>query len=67
MAANHKLTKVLQGRTISGTANQSHEMKVHFTDGSTMTVKTAGNSNSASSGGTVKAAQQRGENADAEF
>jgi len=58
MASNHKLTAVIAGRTISGSSNADGKMIVNFTDGSTMTVKTAGNSNSASTGGTVKAVRQ---------
>ena len=58
MASNHKLTGTLAGRTISGSSNANGKMTVNFTDGSTMTVKTAGNSNSASTGGAVKAVRQ---------
>ena len=60
MAANHKLTSVIKGRTISGTQNQDGKLTINFTDGSHMTVKTAGSSNSASSGGTIKAVRQAG-------
>lgn len=61
MASNHKLTKVLSGRTISGTSNDSSgKLTISFTDGSVMTVKTGGNNNSASTGGTVKAVRQAG-------
>ena len=60
MAANHKLTGVLQGRMIAGTQNSGGSLTVTFTDGSRMTVKTAGSSNSASTGGTVRAARQEG-------
>ena len=60
MAANHKLTGVLQGRTIVGTQNSGDSLTVTFTDGARMTVKTAGSSNSASTGGTVRAARQEG-------
>lgn len=60
MTSNHKLTGVLKGRTISGTANQGDTLTVHFTDGSLMSVHTTGSSNSASSGGTVQAVRQQG-------
>ena len=60
MTSNHKLTGVLKGRTISGTANQGDVLTIHFTDGSSMAVQTAGSSNSASSGGTVQAVRQQG-------
>jgi len=60
MAANHKLTSLLKGRTISGTSNANDQMIVTFTDGSKMTIKTAGSSNSGSTGGTVKGVRQAG-------
>jgi phage baseplate assembly protein gpV len=60
MASNHKLTGVLKGRTITGTQNQGDKLLVHFDDGSSMTVKTAGSTNSASTGGTVAAVRQQG-------
>lgn len=60
MASNHKLTALIAGRTIANSANADGKMSLGFTDGSTMTVKTAGNSNSASTGGTVKAVRQDG-------
>ena len=60
MTSNHKLTGVLQGRTISGTSNQGDTLTIHFDDGSQMTVQTAGSSNSAATGGTVKAVRQQG-------
>ena len=60
MASNHKLTRLLQGRTIAGTSNANNALTVSFTDHSKMTVQTAGSSNSASTGGTVKAVRQSG-------
>ena len=60
MASNHKLTGVLQGRSIAGTSNQNNALTISFTDGSQMTVQTAGSSNSASTGGMVKAVRQEG-------
>ena len=60
MTSNHKLTGVLQGRTINGTSNSGDTMTIYFTDGSSMAVQTAGSSNSASSGGTVQAVRQQG-------
>lgn len=59
MTSNHKLTKVLLGRTLSKTSNAGNVLTVGFDDGSTMTVKTAGSSNSASTGGKIKAARQQ--------
>ena len=60
MAPNHKLTNVIKGRVINGTSNSDDVMAISFYDGSKMTVKTAGSSNSASSGGTVKGVHQGG-------
>jgi hypothetical protein len=58
MASNHKLTGVIKGRTIARTSNADGALTIGFTDGSTMTVKTAGNSNSAATGGTIRAVRQ---------
>lgn len=60
MASNHKLTSLLHGRTIAGTSNSNNALTIAFTDGSKMTVQTAGSSNSASTGGTIKAVRQEG-------
>ena len=60
MTSNHKLTNLIKGRTLAGTSNQNDVLTVTFTDGSRMTVQTAGSSNSASTGGTIKAVQQQG-------
>jgi hypothetical protein len=59
MASNHKLTSVLKGRAIRGTSNANNLLTITFDDGSTMTVKTAGASNSASTGGKIKAVRQQ--------
>jgi len=42
MTSNHKLTSVIQGRTLSGTSNQGDVLTILFGDGSKMTVQTAG-------------------------
>lgn len=60
MASNHKLTSLLQGRVIAGTSNADNALTISFTNQSKMTVQTAGSSNSASTGGTVKAVRQSG-------
>jgi len=62
MAANHKLTKLLSGRTISGTSQSAdHVLTVTFTDGSTLTVKTApASTNTAATGGTIDKVRQQG-------
>ena len=67
MASNHKLTAVIAGRSISGSSNADGKMTINFTDGSTMTIKTAGNSNSASTGGTIKAVRQADTTLDLDF
>jgi hypothetical protein len=59
MAANHKLTGVLKGRTITGTQSAGDELRISFNDGSTMTVQTGGSASSASTGGAVKAVRQQ--------
>ena len=59
MASNHKLTGVLKGRRISSTSNQNDVLTIGFDDGSAMTVKTAGSSNSASTGSAVAAVRQQ--------
>lgn len=60
MTSNHKLTTLIKGRTISGTANADNVLTVSFTDGSLMTVQTQGSASSASTGGTITAVQQSG-------
>lgn len=57
-AANHKLTKIIAGRTINGTSNQGSQLTINFSDGSHMTVQTTGSSNSASTGGTIDKVRQ---------
>ena len=58
MATDQKLTDILKGRRISGTQNRGDTLTISFTDGSQMTVTTAGSSNSASTGGTIAAVRQ---------
>jgi len=61
MTSNHRLTALIQGRTIAGTANQNSALTLTFDDQSKMTVQTApSSSNSASNGGTIKAVRQAG-------
>ncbi len=59
MPSNHKLSAVLKGRRITGTSNQNDTLTVRFDDGSAMTVKTAGSSNSASTGSAIAAVRQQ--------
>ncbi len=42
MTSNHKLTSVIQGRTLSGTSNQGDVLTLRFEDGSKMAGQTAG-------------------------
>jgi hypothetical protein len=59
MADIEKLNEQLKGRTISGTGNRGDEMVLHFTDDSSLTVKTANTgTNSASTGGTIASVAQ---------
>lgn len=59
MTSNHKLTALIKGRTIAGTSNQGDVLTISFTDHSKMAVQTSGSSNSAATGGTVKAVRQQ--------
>ena len=54
---NEKLA-ALHGRTISGTSNSGDTMTIHFTDGSELVTQTKGSTNSASTGGVIKSAEQ---------
>ena len=67
MASNHKLTAVIRGRTITGTQNAGNVLTITFDDGSTMTVKIAGSTNTAMTGGKVKAVRQQGTRFDLDF
>ncbi len=60
MAANHKLTSLLKGRTISGISTGYNQMIITYTNGSKMTIKAAGSPNSTSTVGTVKGVRQSG-------
>ena len=59
MASNHKLTNVLKGRRITRTSNQDDTLTIGFDDGSTMTVRTSGSSNSAATGAEIAAVRQQ--------
>lgn len=67
MASNHKLTSLIKGRTIKGTSNADNKMAITFHDDSVMTVRTAGNINSASTGGTIKGVRQQGTDLSLDF
>jgi hypothetical protein len=67
MAHNYKLTGVIKGRRITQTAQSGPTLSIGFDDGSTMTVKTAGLVNSATTGGVVKSVRQQGTTLDLDF
>jgi hypothetical protein len=67
MTSNQKLTALLTGRSISGTARLNDTTTIGFADGSRMTVKTAGSANTGSTGGTVKSVRQEGTELNLDF
>ena len=61
MHSNQKLTKIIAGRSISGTAQADGLLTITFDDGSTMKVKVApSNANTAATGGKVAKVRQQG-------
>ena len=60
MATNHKLTEVIKGRTIACASEVDDKVMISFTDGSTLTVKTAGEYGIETTHKTVKAVRQTG-------
>ena len=62
MASNQKLTKVIAGRTISGTAQEPGLLTITFSDGSIMRVKTAPSSTNTAANGVaaIKKVRQKG-------
>ena len=61
MASNQKLTKLIKGRTISGSSQAAGVLTLTFADDSKLTVKTApSSSNSAATGGTIDKVRQKG-------
>ncbi len=61
MHSNQKLTKLIAGRTISGSSQVDGLLTITFDDGSTMKVKVAtSNTNSATTGGKIKKVRQGG-------
>ncbi len=67
MAANHKLTGVLQGRVIETVAPQESLLTVTFDDGLVMTVKTGGAAGGAALGKTVQGVRQKDLTLDLDF
>ena len=61
MHSNQKLTKIIAGRTISGTSQADGLLTLTLDDGSIMKIKVApSNTNSAATGGTIKKVRQGG-------
>ena len=61
MRANQKLTHLIAGRSISGTAQAGDLLTVTLDDGSVLTIKTApSNTNAAATGGKITKVQQQG-------
>ena len=61
MHSNQKLTRIIAGRTISGTAQADSLLTLTFNDGSTMKVKVApSNTNLGVTGGKVAKVRQQG-------
>ena len=67
MAANHKLTGVLQGRTIESVVPQENLLTVSFDDGSVMTIKTGGEAGGAAVGKIVQGVRQKDVTLDLDF
>ena len=61
MHSNQKLTKIIAGRTISGTSQADNILSITFDDGSVMKIKVApAGTNDATTGGKVLKVQQEG-------
>ncbi|MGA8657226.1 MAG: hypothetical protein WB586_13855 [Chthoniobacterales bacterium] len=60
MPRNHKLTNVIQGRTVRVVTAEPGKVLIRFDDQSTMTVKTAGIVDIFPPGGKIKAIQEDG-------
>jgi hypothetical protein len=67
MERNQKLTALLTGREIGGTATMDATTSIGFMDGSRMTIKTGGSQSSRSASGTVKSVRQQGTELKLEF
>ncbi len=61
MHSNQKLTKIISGRTISGTSQADALLTITLDDGSTIRIKVApSNSNAAATGGKIAKVRQQG-------
>lgn len=61
MHSNQKLTRIIAGRTISGTSQADDMLSITFDDGSVMKIKTTpSNANTAATGGKVARVRQEG-------
>jgi hypothetical protein len=64
MSSNHKLTAVLHGRTITGSAVGDDQLTIRFDDGSVMTIYVATGSSVSPTSGTVDKVRQDGDTLD---
>ncbi|MGA8660392.1 MAG: hypothetical protein WB586_30110 [Chthoniobacterales bacterium] len=60
MPRNHKLTNVIQGRTVQRSTAEPGKLLIEFDDQSTMKLKTAGIADIFPPGGKIKAIQEDG-------
>jgi hypothetical protein len=60
MAANHKLTAVIGGRTVQSSGLQDSLLSISFTDGSIMQVKAGSPAAEPPAGATIDSVRQRG-------
>jgi len=60
MTSNHKLTGILQGRTITKVRISPGALAIGFGDGSTMIVRTGSDGPNTTTGGVVDKVQQQG-------
>lgn len=68
MHSNQKLTKIIAGRTISGTSQADNLLTITFDDGSVMKIKVApSNTNNAATGGKVLKVRQAGTDLELDF
>ena len=68
MHSNQKLTKIIAGRTISGTTQADNLLTLTFDDGSVMKIKVApSNTNNAATGGKILKVRQEGTDLELDF
>ncbi len=68
MHSNQKLTKIIAGRTISGTTQADNLLTLTFDDGSVMKIKVAlSSTNNAATGGKILKVRQEGTDLELDF